>query len=340
MLRSVAIAVLGLLCSAAAVCAQQKSLEPSPVNAARLRWMQYKLVSGRIVATSTYPEGMNISFGPSSLAGSLREQLQLLILKDQVSVRYDLAGDGEELAIVLSETGEFSIRRVASGGSWTMEFVQPVDRSLVLTVSSSDGTRIITGESFWHLYLEAPDLVREQLVPYLEILRPAWQLSATAAEVEHLLYAQAESAPTGERADWQRMIEELGATNFARRERAQRDLEAVGQQILPFLKALNPRALDAEQAERVKTVIASLDVEYEDSAPRVASWLAADPQVWLSLGERPQRARREVAARQLKRLAGGSLVFDPDAEEPARQQQLDKFRARFASGAVAVQGAR
>ena len=160
--------------------------------------MQYKMVTGRVVATSPYPEGMNISFGPSVLGGRLREQLQILILKDQVSVRYELAGDGQELAIELSEKGDFSIRRTGPEPDFAMHYVQRAGEPVVLTVAEVDRRRVVTGDSFWNVYIAAPTLVRDELVPYLQLLRPAWQLATTGAAIEEALFRAAE-APGGAR---------------------------------------------------------------------------------------------------------------------------------------------
>ena len=41
---------------------------PSKVNADRLRWMQYKMVAGRIAVSSSYP-GTNMTFGPAHVDG-------------------------------------------------------------------------------------------------------------------------------------------------------------------------------------------------------------------------------------------------------------------------------
>ncbi len=335
MRRILAISIAGALCGAS-LCRAQDAAEhdklpfkPSQVNAARLRWMQYKMVTGRVVATSPYPEGMNISFGPSVLGGRLREQLQILILKDQVSVRYELAGDGQELAIELSEKGDFSIRRTGPEPDFAMHYVQRAGEPVVLTVAEVDRRRVVTGDSFWNVYIAAPTLVRDELVPYLQLLRPAWQLATTGAAIEEALFRAAEAPGALDHRDWRQLVDELGDTSFSRRERAQRELYQQGQVILPYLEALARDTLDAEQAARVDELIDSLAVEYEDTTGRIAAWLVGDPHIWLSLIDRPQLAKRQVAARQLERLTGGPIEFNPAADAATRMLQADKLRERL-----------
>lgn len=315
---------------AIALHAQQLDrIQPSRINAARLRWFQYKLVAGRILATSAYPEGMNISFGPSTTDPKRREHLQLLILEDRASIRYELASDGEELSIQLAETGEFSIRRTRREPPLTLSFIQPPDKPMSLVMQQDGQSQEFVGSSFWHLYLAAPELVGQELVPYLETLRPAWQLVATGEHLQRNLIQRAKQPPAHRSEQWRSLVDGLGSTHFAEREAAQRDLAASGQVVLPFLEDLDPAQLDAEQVARVEKLITNLRVNYEDTADRVANWLIGDVSIWLSIAERPELAKREVARQQLQSLTGEAIDFDPAAEEEMRIPQVAALRHRL-----------
>ncbi len=305
------------------------ALEPSKVNAARLRWLQYRLVAGRVVASSSYPDGMNISFGPSVIDGRLREHLQLLILKDQASVNYELTGDGQELAIVLAETGEFSIRRTRAKPAFAFEYSQPLGKPLALSVTADGVQRTLSGDSFWHLYLADPELVRTEVIPYLELLRPSWQLAATAAAVEDALVQQALHPQAIDTERWGKLVEQLGSDRFSERQRSERELLDIGQMVLPYLEDLDSQSLDAEQMARVAKLLRALSVDYEDATDRVAHWLAGDRQAWLSLLNRPEPAKRRVAAKQLAILTGGPIDFDPEANDEVRREQIGRLRERF-----------
>lgn len=325
------IAACGLLLWPAFAQAQPagSALEPSKVNAARLRWLQYKLVAGRVVATSSYPDGMNISFGPSVIDGRLREHLQLLILKDQASVNYELTGDGEELAIVLAETGEFSIRRTRAKPAFAFEYSQPPGKPLTLAVTVDGVQRMLTGDSFWHLYLADPELVRTEVIPYLELLRPSWQLGAMAAAVEDALVQQALDPQAIDTVRWAKLVEQLGSERFSERQRSERELLGIGQLVLPYLEDLDSQTLDAEQTARVAKLLKALSVDYEDATDRVANWLAGDRQAWLWLLDRPEPVKRRVAAKQLAILTGGPIDFDADADDTTRREQIARLHGRF-----------
>jgi hypothetical protein len=329
--RCALIAACGMVLWSAFAQAQPPAaaLEPSKVNAARLRWLQYKLVAGRVVATSSYPDGMNISFGPSVIDGRLREHLQLLILKDQASVNYELTGDGEELAIALAETGEFSIRRTRSRPAFAFEYSQPPGMPLRLSVTTDGVQRTLTGDSFWHLYLADPELVRSEVIPYLELLRPSWQLAPMTASVEDALVQQALHPQAIDTERWSKLVEQLGSDHFSERQRSERELLHIGQMVLPYLEDLDLQSLDAEQTARVARLLRALSVDYEDATDRVANWLAGDRQAWLSLLDRPELAKRRAATRQLAILAGGPIDFDPEADEQTRCEQIGRLRERF-----------
>jgi len=320
---------LFLIAASTSSAQQDDRIGPSRINAARLRWFQYKLVAGRILATSAYPEGMNISFGPSTTDTKRREHLQLLILEDRASIRYELAGDGEQLSIQLAESGEFSIRRMRREPPFMLSFTQPPDKPMSLVLQQDGKSQEFVGPSFWHLYLAAPERVGRELVPYLETLRPAWQLVAAGEQLERNLIQRVHQPAALRGEQWRTLVQRLGSTNFAERESAQRDLAASGQVVLPFLEDLDRAQLDAEQAARIEKLITNLRVNYEDTADRVANWLIGDVAIWLSLAERPDPATREAARRQLSALIDQDIDFDPAANEATREDQLAKLRRRI-----------
>ena len=256
--------------------------------------------------------GMNISFGPSVIDGRFREHLQLLILKDQASVHYELSGDGDELAIDLAEDGVFSIRRRQHKPALAIEYLQPQGQPVTLTVASDDHERVYVAESFWHLYLAEPELVQTELIPYLEILRPSWQLAATAAAVEDALIQHARHPHEVDTERWRTLVAQLGSDSFSERESSERELYRVGQLILPFLEELDPQSLDAEQADRVGKLIKALSVDYEDATDRVANWLAGD--------------RNAVALAARSRRDHQAAIGRPAVETTGRH--LDRFRSR------------
>jgi hypothetical protein len=184
-----------------------------------------------------------------------------------------------------------------------------------------------------------PSLVGGHLVPLLEILHPSWQLAAIGASLERMLTEpdKALDAPLGER--WLAMIDALASAKFSERTNAQRALRAAGHGIMPFLKSLDRQRLDAEQAARVRELIDSLSGGYEDSAERVAPWLAGDAQGWLCLLGRAEPPVRRLAADRLSAMTHGAIAFEPDADEPTRTSQLERVREQFEKVAVKANAA-
>jgi hypothetical protein len=272
---------------------------------------------------------MNISFGTPAAAGAIHERLQILTLKDQASLRYELTRAGQNLTIVVGQDGGVLVSHERDQPHFEMHFAQRAEGPLSLAVAEEGTDKRIAGDSFWHLYLIDPELVRGHLIPYLELLRPNWQLDAAGRRIEEGLVQQAQNARGLDTERWRRLVDELGAPEFARRESAQRELLEIGQIMLPFLDALDTARLDAEQSSRIRSLVEALSVDYEDSPDRVTAWLASDPRIWFALLHRREEVKRRVATEQLERLTGRPLEFDPAADEATRHAQLEKLRPRF-----------
>src|SRR4029079_14969066 len=92
---------------------------------------------------------------------------------------------GFALACVEGKTS--TIRRSRAEPAYTFEFEQTIGRPLLATVVEGTSQRSLGGDSFWHLYLAEPDLVRRHLVPLLEILHPSWHLASMGSAIEEAL---------------------------------------------------------------------------------------------------------------------------------------------------------
>jgi hypothetical protein len=301
---------------------------PSKVNADRLRWMQYKMVAGRIAVSSSYP-GTNMTFGPAHVDGRRRERLEIHINQAQIDLQYELVSPDEQLSIALVDGKRLSIHRQRSEPNYTLEFEQNPDRPLLFTLTENDERRSLRADSFWHLYLEEPELVRRRLVPVLEILHPSWQLASLGTALEESLFERAQNPQPLDTHRWHRLVDDLASPKFSDRTTAERELRAAGQVILPFLQNLDRTRLDAEQASRIRALVDSLAASYEDSIDRISTWLAGDEQIWLSLMSRAELPRRRLAAKQLSLLVGAPVEFDPAAGEDQRRAQIERLRARL-----------
>jgi hypothetical protein len=306
------------------------AVEASAAIAARMHWIHFNMVSGRVVATSNLTVQRMLVQSPGRRSRR-RESLSIEINGGVCGMQYDAVAADEQLRISLSGGNQLAIRRTRPGEQYALEFQQRPDKPLALRVDRSGDKKSVQADGFWQMYLVEPELVRVHLVPLLELLHPSWQLAATGAEIEDAL-VRTQQAPAREPPDrkaWQRLVDALGSPKFAERETAQRELYRAGQAVVPYLQGLDRNRLDAEQTARIAAVIESLSVDYEDRVERVAGWLAGDERVWLALLARDDPARRRIAAEQLGRLQGEPIAFDPDGPAETRRQQIEQLRARM-----------
>jgi hypothetical protein len=305
------------------------AIEASPAIAARMHWITYHMVSGRVVASSglSVPQMHVQSPGRRTRR---RETLSIEINGGLCAIEYDLSAPDDELKISL--VGDrLSIRRTRAGDRYTLDFQQRPDRPLSLVLEQADTKRATEADGFWQLYLAEPQLVRDHLVPLLELLHPSWQLAATGAEIENTLVhtRPARAAAEPDRKTWARLVAALASEKFSERENAERELYRAGQAVVPYLQSLDRARLDAEQGARIRSIVESLSIDYEDRPQRVAAWLAGDQRVWLALMARDDPARRRVAAERLAELLGEPVDFDPDAPADVRQARLSELRTRL-----------
>lgn len=326
-----------ILAGTSRVAAEQQpvaaSTVPGRMNGDRLRWLQYTMVAGRIAITSENV-GTNMTYGPAQSATKRRERLLIQIHPAQIELRYELTAPDGLFSVSASSSNkassvvghQFALKHSHDGTQ--LVFEQKPGENLSLELDAGGQKRRLRAPSFWHFFIAEPEAVRKHLIPALEVLHPSWQLAATGAALEEALLARAARPEAADSARWSRLVDDLGSSKFTQRAAAERELLSAGQVILPFLHALDRRQLDAEQNARVRSLIESLAPGYQDSTERLAVWLAGDTQIWLALLARPELAKRRIAARQLTSLLGAPIDFDPEAVQPARDEQWQRLRSR------------
>jgi hypothetical protein len=194
-----------------------------------------------------------------------------------------------------------------------------------------DATREIEAASLWHLLLAEPELCRKEIVPLIAMLDADLALVKRAEAVEAALYdLPVRRRDDGDRRQWSRWVEQLGADKFAERRGAELNLRAAGRPAALYLAALDLDQLDPEQRLRVRRVLAARRSPAKNETPRrVAERLAADPRVWLALMTRPDPDQRRHAAEHLAQLLPTPIQFDPEADAAARAKQIEALRAKL-----------
>ncbi len=220
-----------------------------------------------------------------------------------------------------------------SAGSATPETIvdysQAARQPIKLTVTENGKTRQVEAATVWHLFLLEPDLVNRHLVPILEMLHPNWQLSSQADQLKKSLLKTAGKVRAADRQRWSELVAQLADDHFAVRQKAERQLRAAGQAVLPYLEALRRSDLDAEQWQRVNEIIDSYDDNHDDTPDRVAERMMEDRSVWLALLDDAQESTRRTAAEQFASIVGQSIEFDPAASAEVCSKQITALRSKY-----------
>jgi hypothetical protein len=326
----VAALIAGATCAQRIKADEPASIEPSPSIATRIRWVQFHMVSGRVIATSPMVVQRMLVPTSTNQRGGRREVLSIEINSGIASLQYDLVAQGERLQIAVTGGNQLSISHGRSTEGYQLEYRQLPDGPVELTIDSNGQKRVWKADGYWQIDLAEPEVVRRRLAPLLELLRPSWQLAHLGSEIEDALLTRPSIDQKKDLPRWTEWVDRLASPRFAARQQAQRELLQAGQAVLPVLQSLDKGQLDAEQAYRVRTLIESLAIDYEDRVDRVAATLANSADVWLSLMARDELAKRRVAAKRLTSLVGHEIEFDPAADQTVRPAQLQVLREQLA----------
>ncbi len=296
-----------------------------------LQLVQFETTGGRLVS---FPQRVGHRTNQVLEVNGIRHELQIDSRAPTSSVLYKAVAPYYELSITADDGDHFLIEWRSNGelprdidSITPLRFEQQGGKPLSLTVGENEDAKTIFAESIWHLMLAEPVVFREDLVPLLYMLRPAWDLIAVAEEIELALLHQAKTDRVIQQDHWSQWVEDLANERFAIREAADRQLREAGPAVLPLLRRLDSSLLDAEQRFRIRRIVGALTaVESTDSADTVVPWLASDPTAWFALLNRDDVNIRRTATDQLELLLGHPLEFNPTADESTREKQLESLR--------------
>lgn len=262
--------------------------------------------------------------------------------EQEASIKYDLTTGDEQLSVNVSEGFDIAISRhpIKQSHSVQVDFHQPRNGPIALTVVQDGVTREVRGETLWYLLLAEPELCRQHLLPLLEMLRGDWRLVETAQAIESQMLRIAAAYKRENIDRWSSLVGDLASDRFIIRQAAERELRAEGTTVIPYLQSLNHRQLDFEQWSRISGIIDSQAGAAEDTPEREACRLMDDRPLWVVLLSRPRETTRRMAARQLTFLLGRPIDFDPGAAESVRKSQVDALRKHMeTTAAVTPSGA-
>jgi len=303
---------------------------PGLTNIRRQGWVQFNLNCGRIVVTGS--RGVDFRHSGSTTKGR-GERLSVRVAGSEPVVTYEITTATQQFRLDASAGNQLLLRRLPEGEHSTLvpaEFSQKANEPITLKVGSKDHERVYRAPTIWHLFLQEPAAAREHLAPLLKILLREYDFADAAKEIESILVRMAQSGAPPDQKRWADWVQELGDPSFAKREEADRKLRESGRVVVTYLQQLDPGRLDAEQRYRVRRILLALSgARNEESPSQLATWLAGDPAAWLALLSREEELTRRLALKRLEAILGGPLAFDPDADLPTRQKQIEGIRARI-----------
>ena len=283
--------------------------------------------SGRITGISLRQNIRQINSSGESLTIQTDDSTGKMELRYEGPFRAVLRADGKRqdgrLSIVLDTAGRLEIRTAA------MRFLQLPGERLILALGSGPKQRVIQAATIWELLIGHRQDCRVHLLPILYKLRPRWNLLVTSYQIEEQLLRMAEEDVRPEYTRWGELVELLGHDSYARREAADRELRSAGRRALTFLRKLDENKLDTEQLFRIARIIRSFE-GVEQSPREIAEEMRDDPSIWLAVAANDEESARRAAWAELRRLLKRPVDFDPTAEAPVREAQLQKIGKHIA----------
>lgn len=310
--------------------AQQPQLNPG--LAPMLRYFELRVSAGRIAAFS---DQRDRKLESQSNGKDRRERLSITLSGDATSISYELTASDGQIGYDVIDGQEIMLSRRVSGARESfLEFHQPRSGPVRLRVGEGKQETAYQAGNLWRLWAAEPELCRQRLAPLLELLKPDWRLSQTSQTAEASLADSIEAMGRANLAAWRRMVDDLGAEKFSKRQAADRDLRALGSGAALFLSSIDGAGLDAEQQARIREILHDLSGGSRPDTPdRVALLLVRDPQVWVRLLESDNADRRRAAWEHLERLLNRRIAFDPAGDKPTREAQIAALRRWLDSAA-------
>lgn len=323
-----------ILLTAVLFCSQATLAQegPRPGNLlSRTPWARLEIVLGRLRLTHCRL-GQEATVSANVPEKGITESLAFSSkTADSTRLRYQYADNEQSLRVDFEQADSVVLERVPKGPSKlaTVRLVQPQRGPITLVVQEGQATREFAADGLWQWMLTEPDLCRQHLSPILQALQSDWILDAQVQQIEQALLATARWNRAPDALRMGALVQQLRDPSFSRRQDADHQLRAMGQNAVSYLNRLDERTLDAEQRTRIRYIKHALHVQDGDTPNRAAAWLADDKTIWLALLERQNAATRTVAATQLERIVGQALAFDPAADEAERRQQIRRLRAEL-----------
>lgn len=184
--------------------------------------------------------------------------------------------------------------------------------------------------TLWDLILFAPEEMRKTLDAVLDICADKITTASLRANfLLSLIRIASLNEKLPEEAWCLEQIAKLGDDQFAVRQAADRELRKVGPMLQAVVDKVDLQSLDPEQQMRLRRMLGDMKSLRGDEALdyTVRAW-RSDPRVWFVLLESPDVTphTEELAIDQIKRLLKEEVVWEFQADEATRRQNLEALR--------------
>ncbi len=267
------------------------------------------------------------------LPGGHKELLATSLDRGLISLQYALDCGTRQLTVQVVRRDDLEIRwtqRDADGETCTSIYVQrPGDDVMLSICTTANPVQQYRAPSLWHLAIIHRDVCESHLAEVLQLVCPDWDFVGQTDKIRDTLLQPSPAKPTTSLAEVRLLVRQLAERDFRVRQRADRELQSRGQQLLCLLNELDQDELDAEQRLRLCEIRRSIMGDAADTPLRVSQWMANDKRIWIPLMGDDNSTCRMLARAQLARIFERAVPFDPHAEPRVRAEQLASLRNEY-----------
>ena len=212
--------------------------------------------------------------------------------------------DKERWMIEARGNGRCEIHYTNAAEKYTLTWDQPASGMIRVDLDNQGVKKTVTALSIWHFRFEEPELCTQHLFPMLSKLEPNWNLELIATETEKRIEEVLRIEPQVNERRIHELMQEFSSNNASTRDKAHRELRAMGLAILTPLLMVDTERLDLEQRLRIERLIQNMKPNTDDTPNRLAAWLAGDYAVCQRVASRLEGEAKQQSIAYLQGLSG------------------------------------
>lgn len=200
--------------------------------------------------------------------------------------------------------GRCKIHYTNSSEGYALTWDQPASGMIKIDLENQGEKQSHSALSVWHLRFEEPDFCTQHLFPMLLKLEPNWNLELVAKETEKRMEEVLQIEPQISERKIQELMQEFSSNNASTRDKAHRELRALGLAILTPLMMVDAEQLELEQRLRIERLVQTMKPTTDDTPNRLAAWLAGDYAVCQRVASKLEGDAKKQGVAYLQGLSG------------------------------------